>query len=110
MQLESNHCVAYLPARATVEPVPRNAGNGESAADRADEAGRLHSICDGGHNRAGMKCYFLSKNVYKRLRFCQSDVLNRQKRKTALAGGGFKTQKMHDSLVRKLIVSGVSMR
>lgn len=29
--------------------------------------------------------------------------MNRQKRKTALAGGGFKTQNMHDSLVRQRI-------
>jgi SWI/SNF-related matrix-associated actin-dependent regulator of chromatin subfamily A3 len=29
----------------------------------------------------------------------KSDVLNRQRHKTALAGGGFKSQKMHDSLV-----------
>lgn len=33
------------------------------------------------------------------VRDVQSDVLNRQVRKTALAGGGFQTQKMHDSLV-----------
>jgi hypothetical protein len=41
----------------------------------------------------------------ERLTFNKSDVLNRQKRKTALAGGGFKYQKMQESLVSHIDVA-----